>query len=267
MRGVLYHIRIELYRHEPHSYLPKNGLDIFTGPLPVHQVKQLPSSTSTSSQRRASVDQRAGEKLHNTQTALLLPERNAALKNPASPPATRRIVSEESAAQDWRFGPVCVDSINMSLETRTQHDGANASKTSHTKAVYIPATVSTSNVGWGVVHLYRDGAESDPPPRLDDKRTDTPTNSIDLDHCMTLCILAVPSWMMTSDLLGFVGEQTRSDVSHFRLIRTDRANRYMVLMKFRSTKRAKEWQTAWNGRLFSAMEVSIAYLLLVTLAD
>ena len=61
--------------------------------------------------------------------------------------------------------------------------------------------------------------------------------------------------MMPSDLLGFVGDQTREDVTHFRLIRTGRANKYMVLMKFRSPKKAKEWQKLWNGKLFSAMEV------------
>jgi BRCA1-associated protein len=79
--------------------------------------------------------------------------------------------------------------------------------------------------------------------------------------CTTLCILAVPSYMSASDLLGFVGEATMDDVSHFRMIRTARANRYMVLMKFRSGKKAREWQKEWNGKVFNSMEVCSASLI------
>ncbi|GAM85932.1 hypothetical protein ANO11243_039420 [Dothideomycetidae sp. 11243] len=128
----------------------------------------------------------------------------------------------------------------------------------HTKAEYVPSDMKTTEVGWGVVHLYKDSqALSDPSSTkigskqgaLRDVEAD-----FDMEKCSTLCILAVPSWMMPSDLLGFVGDQTREDVSHFRLIRTGRTNKYMVLMKFRSPKKAREWQKAWNGRLFSVME-------------
>lgn len=87
----------------------------------------------------------------------------------------------------------------------------------------------------------------------------TPTDASPLldDDCKTLCILAVPSYLSSSDFLGFVGEKTRDDVSHFRMIRTARANRYMVLMKFRSGKTAREWQREWNGKVFNSMEVSL----------
>ena len=76
------------------------------------------------------------------------------------------------------------------------------------------------------------------------------------DDCTTLCILAVPSYLSPSDFLGFVGEKTMDDVSHFRMIRTPRANRYMVLMKFRGGRKAMEWQKEWNGKVFNSMEVS-----------
>ncbi|OJD13941.1 hypothetical protein AJ78_05656 [Emergomyces pasteurianus Ep9510] len=83
------------------------------------------------------------------------------------------------------------------------------------------------------------------------------------EDCTTLCILAVPSYMSPSDFLGFVGEQTRDEVSHFRMIRTARANRYMVLMKFRSGKRAKEWQRDWNGKVFNSMEPETCHVVFV----
>lgn len=128
---------------------------------------------------------------------------------------------------------------------------------SHTRAVYVPSETKATDVGWGVVHLYKDSQEA-PDLTTSTKKSLAVKGEdgvFDIEKCSTLCILAVPSWMMPSDLLGFVGDQTREDVSHFRLIRTGRANKYMVLMKFRSPKKARDWQSAWNGRLFSAMEV------------
>ena len=153
----------------------------------------------------------------------------------------------------------------------------------HTKGRYVPLDQKTDSV-WGVVHLYRDAQESpylsldnDYPVelkgsaaarRLSDELGSTNTatlrdgddgqeresQAVD-DDCTTLCILAVPSYLSPSDFLGFVGEGTMDAVSHFRMIRTARANRYMVLLKFRSGKEAVEWQRVWNGKVFNSMEV------------
>lgn len=154
-----------------------------------------------------------------------------------------------------------------------------------TKGRYIPLDQKTSDSVWGIVHLYRDAQET-PYLSEDDYPLDLKGSSAaarqpgDLggsnasclegdgggaghnlqdEEYTTLCILAVPSYMSPSDFLGFMGEKTRDDVSHFRMIRTARANRYMVLMKFRSGKKAKEWQRVWNGKVFNSMEV--CYLL------
>ncbi|CAD0056866.1 unnamed protein product [Aureobasidium pullulans] len=156
--------------------------------------------------------------------------------------------SSEAATRDWRYGPVTVESIDMEAN-KTPSSGL------HTKAVYVPSAPKATDVGWGVVHLYRDSQET---AALEHSLA---KEDVDFDpqQCNTLCILAVPSWMMPSDLLGFVGDQAREDVSHFRLIRTGRANKYMVLMKFRQAKKAREWQKLWNGKLFSAME-SVEFL-------
>ncbi|KAE8310375.1 hypothetical protein BDV41DRAFT_545377 [Aspergillus transmontanensis] len=69
--------------------------------------------------------------------------------------------------------------------------------------------------------------------------------------------------MSPSDFLGFVGEASMDDVSHFRMIRTARANRYMVLLKFRSGKKAKEWQKEWNGKVFNSMEPETCHVVFV----
>lgn len=120
-----------------------------------------------------------------------------------------------------------------------------------TKGKFIPSDLKDTEVGWGVVHLYRDGQET---PGLYDEVSGADKDG-DEDECTTLCILAVPSYMTPSDFLGFMGEQTREDVSHFRLIKTSRANKYMVLMKFREPIKAREWRKEWDGKAFNSMEV------------
>lgn len=83
------------------------------------------------------------------------------------------------------------------------------------------------------------------------------------EDCTTLCILAVPSYLSPPDFLGFMGENTMDEVSHFRMIRTARANRYMVLMKFRSGRKARQWQKEWNGKVFNSIEPETCHVVFV----
>jgi BRCA1-associated protein len=129
-----------------------------------------------------------------------------------------------------------------------------------TKGRFIPTDPKNTELGWGVVHLYRDADET--PGLYDDGETAVPDASpFDADKCSTLCILAVPSYMGPADLLGWLGERSREEVSHFRLIRTGRANKYMVLMKFRDAQMARAWQREWNGKPFNSMEVCFLIVL------
>jgi BRCA1-associated protein len=139
-----------------------------------------------------------------------------------------------------------------------------------TKGSYTPLDHQTTGSVWGIVHLYRDAEEtpglygdsplskpSDPWLHGFTRDSTGPKHSPPADQdCTTLCVLAVPSYMGPSDFLGFAGEQTWNEVSHFRMIKTARANKYMVLMKFRNGKKAREWQQEWNGKVFNGMEVS-----------
>lgn len=129
-----------------------------------------------------------------------------------------------------------------------------------TKGRYVPSEVEAEELGWGIIRLYRDPEET---AGLYDEVSTGHNKSTPAagrpryrdDDCTTLCILAVPSYLTPSDFLGFVGEQTREAVSRFRMIRTERENRYMVLMKFRSGKRARDWRREWNGKSFNSTEV------------
>ena len=195
--------------------------------------------------------------------------------------------SELRTPHDWRYGQISNQTIAMAQVTSAEKHGEKADSNGHitngiraglgglaTKGKYEPCDPTQENLGWGVVRLYRDADETpglyDEPiiPSKNSKHnkgagkgfTDEKVEFQDED-CTTLCILAVPSYLTPSDFLGFVGEKTRDEVSHFRMIRTERNNRYMVLMKFRNGKRARQWRREWNGKAFDGMEVSFPFLL------
>ncbi|HEX4509132.1 MAG TPA: hypothetical protein VH328_03605, partial [Burkholderiaceae bacterium] len=196
--------------------------------------------------------------------------------------ATSNPAYESTDDQDWRFDRVSVISIDMAPPDGhdRKKDGAQTGRTARgkslsldteapaapaaprrptglaTKGRFLPTDPKNTELGWGVVHLYRDADET--PSLYDDAPADAPdAPPFDADKCSTLCILAVPSYMGPADLLGWLGDHSREEVSHFRLIRTGRANRYMVLMKFRDPKMARAWQKEWNGKPFNSMEVRL----------
>lgn len=132
----------------------------------------------------------------------------------------------------------------------------------------------------GIVHLYRDADETPglyqngdripsshfwdgsasaraPPSR--NRSTNPPRN----DDCTMVSILAVPSYMTPKDFLAYIGQDTRDAVSHIRMIRTSRLNRYMVLMQFKDGRFARQWQYDWNGKVFNSMEPETCHVVFV----
>ena len=191
------------------------------------------------------------------------------------------IPTRNSTSNDWRRDNISLQRIDMLSHTRTSEHEKRHNLNGHianglgagpsglaTKGSYEPTDLEEDELGWGVVRLYRDAEET--PGLYDDVASSKSSKhgrgssklsgsneklSFKDEDCTTLCILAVPSYLTPSDFLGFVGEKTREEVSHFRMIRTERGNRYMVLMKFQSGKKAREWRKEWNGKVFNSMEV------------
>ena len=186
------------------------------------------------------------------------------------PPQFHAGINPRTAVKDWRFGKLRVESIDA-----REHDDNDAMAGEHksvaaaaavgpslgsagkaTKAKYTPLATKNTEMGWGVVHLYREG--DDTPelalPPVESEETGDAEGSAALD-CTTLCIPAVPSYLSPSDFLGFIGEKWRDQVSHYRMVMTDRMNRYLVLMKFRDSKRAWLFKREFDGRVFNQIEV------------
>ncbi|POS86923.1 hypothetical protein EPUL_002903, partial [Erysiphe pulchra] len=125
-------------------------------------------------------------------------------------------------------------------------DGRRTGKV--TKARFQPVLVEKSTqVEWGVVHIYRDDKDA--------VNFETRTTKYEgKDEFTILCIPAVPSYLSPGYFLAWIGEKTREQVSHIRMVTTERLARYLVLMKFRDGNMAKSWKENWSGRAFNSLE-------------
>ncbi|KAH4006177.1 hypothetical protein HBI56_023320 [Parastagonospora nodorum] len=290
MPEYFFHLTFELYPSRSSSntaYTPPPQTDIFTSELPAHRKASwgsiLPAPQVDDSSHKLVSSSRDAAQLPAPRERLPLTRRFSHLTRPSisdhhdSPvpvvkppkrPGHRR--TQSFAHRDWRFDAISILSIDMSASNGDELTRVHSKSLKHaaqaqnsgglaTKGKFIPSDLRDTEVGWGVVHLYRDGQET--PGLYED--VEGATTDFNEEDCTTLCILAVPSYMTPSDFLGFVGERTREDVSHFRLIKTSRANKYMVLMKFRSARQAREWRKEWNGKAFNSMEPEYCHVVFV----
>jgi BRCA1-associated protein len=293
----------EAHNPHPELFLPPQDCDIFSTPLPVHNFRISESAGRNIARRHhrtGSGSTALGPITHPSKPPILR-SKTGEIKGRTSERELEG--SSQSASddfglgshstvdlgylskcshtdqkpRDWRFDCISIESIDM-VPNNAKADGQRPRGKSTTvvggsigvgpgglttKGRYEPSNPKNTEIGWGVVHLYRDNEET--PDSYDGKGNGSSADgqgegnddeSPDLNDCTTLCILAVPSYLTPSEFMGFVGDKTREEVSHFRMIRTGRINRYMVLMKFYDAKKAREWRHAWDGKVFNSMEVS-----------
>lgn len=103
---------------------------------------------------------------------------------------------------DFRFGPIelhAIDSVPVNKKKKRTEE-------------------KTSQLGYGVLHLYRD-FESVSEQDLPDTRI-AKEESLNMvsDQDTILCILAVPSYMSYKDFMDFLGS-TNSSITNYRFIR------------------------------------------------
>lgn len=190
---------------------------------------------------------------------------------PYREPITNNLLKPTQAVPAPDSATTAVTPVTKQSSVADKHitRGAAGAVSSTPKARFIALNSKTTEFGYGVVHLYRDsektegiyptleayeaGGGASAPSSKNSARAmeDGPCE----EALKTVAILAVPSYMTASDFMGFVGEETRSSASHFRMIRTGQANRYMVLIRFRQAEKAKEFVIVYNGKAFNSMEV------------
>lgn len=270
MPAYYFHLAFELHQRAAEAdaiFKPAANQNLFDSSLPSHRASSWVSYLAPKRSRSRSWCSSA----RRTSTRPALHHRKTSATSTAAEPslrATTKSKNTHEGTEDWRFDWITLDTIDMevpsvkadpaSLDHRVADSGLAL------KGRYVPSNPKSTEFGWGTVHLYRD---AEPSPELQDELrwNDQADHTVALDedqvyvdeHCTTVCILAVPSYMTPSDLLGWLGESTVDQISHLRLIRSSRANKYMVLMKFRDSESAKRWQKEWNGTPFTAVEVGL----------
>ncbi|KAI1871359.1 uncharacterized protein JN550_004804 [Neoarthrinium moseri] len=189
------------------------------------------------------------------------------------PPQSSAAIKPEVAVKDWRFDRLHIESLDVGTPREGSYrdmadDGTSASTAAvavgpsmspagkATKARYVPFKTKNTEIGWGIVHLYREGEET---PELTvpvggPDETEAGEGQAPTVDCTTLCIPAVPSYLSPSDFLGFIGDRWRDQVSHYRIIMTGRMNRYLVLLKFRDSKQARQFRLEFDGKVFNDIE-------------
>ncbi|TQV98160.1 RING and UBP finger domain-containing protein [Cordyceps javanica] len=246
MPSYFYHLKFELYpTSDPTAIHATAGADIWLPTTQTSVFEDLPAHPPPVDETRASHDHEPLETL-----------------------------------RDWRFGRVSIQTIDpfeamAAAEAETGRTGAAAAPAlgpnfsgpgTATKAACVGLNTRHTNVGWGVVHFYRDEQESSVLrlPEADRFGTATATKGTDGEEdCSTLCIPAVPAYMSPGDLWGFVGERWRDDISHCRMVMTSKMNRYLVLLKFRHGKVAREWKKQFDGTVFNTMEPQVCHVVFV----
>ncbi|KAI1124222.1 Zn-finger in ubiquitin-hydrolase [Nemania abortiva] len=207
--------------------------------------------------------------VHDERNIVVISEAQQRRRTPSfPPPQPSAALNPQIAAKDWRFGQISVESIDTDGYTNdgTMQETPATSAAAATvgpsmgaagkaaKATYLPlARAKNTNLGWGIVHLYREGDET-PELRLPPlEELQEEQSQAQLDYT-TVCIPAVPSYLTPSDFLGFIGDKWRGQISHYRMIMTGRMNRYLVLMKFRDSKKAQLFGQEFDGRVFNHIE-------------
>ncbi|KAF4125546.1 BRCA1-associated protein, partial [Geosmithia morbida] len=190
-----------------------------------------------------------------------------------------------AATQDWRFGRVSVQTVSrgspsgiMAGEQQAEPGAAPSlgpTLGSGNRAEYVPLHTKNTELGWGIVHFYREGEESQWVTRGNNNSNAAAAaaaagggggGSADNEgegDCTTLCIPAVPAWMTPSDFLGFIGERWQDDIGHYRMVMTSKMNKYLALLRFRNSDSAKKWKKEFDGKVFNTTNLENCHVVFV----
>ncbi|KAK6890105.1 RING finger protein ETP1 [Candida tropicalis] len=117
--------------------------------------------------------------------------------------------------------------------------------------------IKAKSIGNGVIRLFREFEDDD-----SDEVVSPDIQSNPGDDTM-VAIIAVPTYFTATDLLGFIGENYMSNISHIRILKSDKPNRFLVLIKFRDIVKAAEFQYHYNGKPFNSMEPETCHVVYV----
>lgn len=155
-----------------------------------------------------------------------------------------------------------LSSLELNSETaiRSQSQGAIGSTICDRKVVSGSGSAAALNqiqfysgnhfveVTKGILHLYKEN-------KL------TPLGE-EAERSEMVCILSVPAAMTIHDVLQFTAP-VNQDIKHIRIIRDNKPNQYMVLIKFCNQRSADEFYVTYNGIRFNSIEPEVCHLVFV----
>ena len=163
-------------------------------------------------------------------------------------------------SQDWRLGDIDIITVDLDDMNTDQPKGEPTIGKSLANTL---GPLLSKYMGYGCIRLYRDGDgddDHDVQSSADNYDNDKTSSN---DENATVAILAVPSYFSPADLLGFIGSKAQEDVLHIRMIKTSAVNRFMILIKFRDSTKAKEFHKEYNGKLFNSMEAESCHVVFI----
>lgn len=109
-------------------------------------------------------------------------------------------------------------------------------------------------LGEGVVRLFREFENPVP---------DQPNPVNNPGDGTMLAIVSIPTYFTATDLLGFIGEKSMANITHIRILKSEKPNRFLVLMKFNDLLKAAEFQYLYDGKSFNSMEPETCHVISV----
>lgn len=149
---------------------------------------------------------------------------------------------------DYRYSNLSITDIDIKLSTDLK---------------MIPETlepIKAKPIGKGVIRLYREFEDNESSSGAHGKKKIVINPG---DNTM-VAILAIPTYFTATDLLGYIGETFVSYISHIRILKSDKQNRFMVLIKFRDIVKAAEFQYQFDGKSFNSMEPETSHVIFVS---
>ncbi|GFU50074.1 BRCA1-associated protein [Nephila pilipes] len=195
-------------------------------------------SKNESSQKEKQKSKNNGDILNNCN------EKNILLKSTENTVTTEdtNVLPVEVVTEDKNVK----DSINSQECTNTDPDKRN--RLLHPGPINFASGNHFVEVTKGLLHLYKENHRT--------------TLAEEAERSEMLCILAVPAAMTTHDLLQFVAP-VYDDIENMRIIKDNKPNQYMVLLKFRNQLGADIFYKNFNGTRFNSIEPEICHLAFV----
>lgn len=147
--------------------------------------------------------------------------------------------SDIDSVADYRYSPITMISVDNPSQSNMRNEPLKA-----------------RSLGKGVIRIYREYEEDILPNSSQDQ-------IIHPDDETMVCIVAIPTYLTITDLLGFLGETYVSHITHLRILKSEKPNRFIALVKFNDVVKTAEFQYKFNGKAFNSMEPETCHVVFV----